>query len=59
MIQVSSQVFGGLSSRFFRGVMRRGNEYRYTLRRFDEGDEAELYALAVMLRFRSIYVEHG
>lgn len=52
MMQISSEEFG---KRFFRGVIQRGNEYRYTRQSFEDGDAAELYALAMMLRFRSIF----
>lgn len=60
MMQVSSQLFGELvQDQFFRGVIRRGNEYRYTRRQFEDGGEAELYALALMLRARSIFEFSG
>jgi hypothetical protein len=50
-MQFSSEQFDS----FFRGVIRRANLYRFTLKKFDNGEEAELYALALMMRFRSIW----
>ena len=57
MISVSSEWFEGIGA--YRGVMRKGNEYRYTRKQFQAGEEAELYALAVMLRFRTITLQGG
>ncbi len=48
MMRVSSQDFGG----FHRGVIRRLNLYRYTLKKFERGDDAELYALKLLSRIR-------
>lgn len=51
MIRFSHQNFGG----FFRGVIRQANLFRYTLKRFEAGEDAELYSLSLMMRFRSIF----
>jgi len=55
MISVSSEWFEGIGA--YRGAMRKGNEYRYTRKKFQAGEEAELYALAVMLLAPSLCAE--
>jgi len=39
-------------SKFYRGRFRVGGEARFTLQKFGTATEAELYALAVMTRYR-------
>lgn len=55
MMRFSSQDFGG----FHRGVIRRLNLYRYTLKKFERGDDAELYSLKLMSRYRRRFVMAG
>ena len=40
---------------FFRGEITCGQVTRFTLSRFDDRDEAELWALSVVLRFRGVF----
>ncbi len=55
MMQVSHQDFGG----FFRGVIRKGNEYRFTRKQFTDGEAAEIYALELVLRWRMAFEGGG
>lgn len=51
MIHITSRIIRG----FFRGVIQRGSEEYCTRKKFVNSEEAEAYALTLMLRFRSIF----
>lgn len=55
MMKVGYVRVSGSEGAFFRGKIERGNELRCTLRQFDNGEDAELYALAVVLRWRGMF----
>ena len=40
--------------RFYRGTIRDDHQMRFTLKTFKDRDAAELYTLALMMRYRSI-----
>ena len=40
---------------FYRGTVHDGKVMRFTLKAFESRDAAELYTLALMLRYRSIF----
>lgn len=50
MLNISFEQFNG----FFRGVIRQGNVYRYTRKKFADGAAAELYVLGMMMRYRTM-----
>ena len=55
-MNISSEKFvlpGAL--RFYRGTVHDGKVMRFTLKTFKDRDAAELYTLALMLRYRSIF----
>lgn len=45
--------------RTFRGEIQCANKMRFTLAKFETHDEAELYALELMLRYRGIFAPSG
>lgn len=52
MVRVAAKWFEGLG---YRGSFTLRNEMRFTLRLFEDMEEAELWALTVLLRFRSVF----
>lgn len=54
MVSVASRYFEGVG---FRGMFNVKNAMRFTLMKFDDREEAELYTLALLMRFRAIWGE--
>lgn len=56
MVTVASRYFDEVG---FRGMFTVRGVMRFTLSRFDDQDEAELWALKLLIRWRSVYAIEG